>query len=74
MIARHKKTKKTYEGSRTYIASIIGVNRTTVWRWQNEKMREIEIFNDYEVTFDDVIREKQNKGFRLNPQNILKKK
>lgn len=72
MIARNTKTKKTYEGSRTYIASIIGVNRTTIWRWEKQKMRDIEIYNDYEITFDKVKREKQNKGFNLNPQNINK--
>lgn len=69
MIAKHIKTGDVYEGCRTYIASIVGVDRRTLLRWEQKKLQKkeppIEVFNNYEVIFKDVTREKQRKGFAL---------
>lgn len=74
MIAINQKTNQVHEGSKAYIARTIGVNPKTLWSWENEKLREFEQYNNYLVIFSDVIREKQNKGFRLqkNKLNICK--
>jgi len=61
MIARHIHTKVIYEGGKTYIGKIIGVHRNTLRRWEAEG-KEFEQYNNYEVSFSNVIREKQNKG------------
>ena len=72
MIAINQKTNKVYEGSKVFIGRTIGVNAKTLWSWENEKLRSYEIYNNYLVIFDNVIREKQKKGFALvqNRQNI----
>jgi len=62
MIARNIKTGEIYEGGSTYIGSIIGLDRVTLWRWENKKFIKSEIYNDFEIRFEDVIREKQKKG------------
>lgn len=62
MTARNIKTGRTYEGGKTFIGSIIGLNRVTLWRWEIEKKIIEEEFNGYIVRFDNVIREKQKKG------------
>lgn len=76
MIAINQKTKKVYEGGPTYIGRVIGVNAKTLWSWENEKLRKWELYNNYLVIFDDVIRDKQQKGFALaqNKKNINCKK
>ena len=74
VIAINQKTNQVYEGSKAFIARTIGVNPKTLWSWENERLRKTELYNNYLVIFDDVIREKQNKGFRLpkNKVNICK--
>lgn len=69
MTARNIKTGKTYEGGKTYIGSIIGLDRVTLWRWETKNIIEEE-FNDYIVRFDDVIREKQKKGHNSPISNV----
>lgn len=63
--ARNIKTGDIYEGCRTYIASIIGVDRSTLWRWEAKKNLKEEYYNNFHIRFDGVIREKQKKGFGL---------
>ena len=74
MLAINLKTNKAYEGSQAFIARTIGVNPKTLWSWEKVKKRKSEQYNDYLVIFSDVIREKQEKGFRLqkNKLNICK--
>ena len=76
MIAINQKTNQVFEGGRTFIGRTIGVNPKTLWSWENEKLRKTELYNNYLVIFDDVIREKQKKGFALvqNRKNINCKK
>jgi hypothetical protein len=62
MTARNIKTGDIYEGGKTYIASVIGVDRVTLWRWENKTDIESEVYNGFEVRFTSVIREKQKKG------------
>jgi len=54
MTARNIKTGDIYEGGKTYIGSIIGVDRRTLLRWENKT--EVEIYNNFEVRFKDIIR------------------
>lgn len=70
MTARHIKTGDTYEGGYTYIGSIIGLNRTTLWRWEHKKGLKEEEYNGYIVRFEDIIREKQKKGFALKKKQL----
>jgi DNA-binding XRE family transcriptional regulator len=70
MIAINQKTNKVFEGSKAFIARTIGVNEKTLWSWENEKLRKTELYNNYLVIFSDVIREKQEKGFRLSKNKI----
>lgn len=62
MKARRIHTEEVYEGGKTYIASIIGVHRNTLTRWEKKNNGEPEEYNNYIVSFDPVIREKQKKG------------
>lgn len=62
MTARHIKTGDIYEGGYTYIGSIIGLDRVTLWRWETKRGVTTEIYNGFEISFKDVIREKQKKG------------
>ena len=69
MTARNIKTGIIYEGGKKYISSIIGVDPKTLWIWEKKFISEI--YNNYEVRFNDIVREpKQLKGFRINKQNI----
>lgn len=62
MTARNIKTGTIYEGGKTYIGSIIGLDRSTLWRWETKKRVIEEEYNGYIVRFEDVVREKQKKG------------
>lgn len=55
MTARNIKTGEIYEGGKVFIASIIGVHRNTLTNWQNKGVT-IELYNNYEVRFTNVIR------------------
>lgn len=65
MTARNIITGDIYEGSKAYISRIIGVDPSTIWRWQYKKKSKFEIYNNYEIRFNNIIREKQKKGFAL---------
>lgn len=65
MTARNIVTGDIHEGCIAYISRVIGVNPSTIWRWKYKKMLTVEQYNNYEVRFNDVIREKQKKGFAL---------
>jgi hypothetical protein len=56
--ARNTKTKDTFEGGFKFISTIVGCDKRTLQRWYYEKGREVEVFNDYEIVFRPVIREK----------------
>jgi len=73
MTARNIKTGITYEGGRTYIGSIIGLDRVTLWRWETKKNIIEEEYNGYIVRFDNVVREKQRKGQNLENYRHYKK-
>lgn len=70
MIAINQKTNQVFEGSKAFIGRTIGVNAKTLWSWENEKLRQTELYNNYLVIFSDVTREKQEKGFRLAKNKI----
>lgn len=65
MTARHIHTGQIYEGGRTFISKIIGVDPSTLWRWEIEKNLKSETYHNYEVRFEPVIREKQKKGYAI---------
>ena len=65
MTARNIHTGRIYEGGYTYIGRIVGLNRSTLWRWEHKKNIVSEIYNNYEIRFEPIVREKQNKGFAL---------
>lgn len=62
MTARNIHSEQIYEGSRVFIASVVGVHRNTLTRWEKKNNGKPEKYNNYVVSFGDVIRKKQNKG------------
>jgi hypothetical protein len=61
MTARHIHTGKIYEGSKSFIASIVGKHRNTLSRWEQSN-KESYTVNNYEVRFLNIIRESNNRG------------
>lgn len=62
MIAVDKGTGEIYEGCKTYIARIVGVHRNTIMNWERENVKTKDTYSNFQVRFEDVIREKQRKG------------
>ena len=65
MTARNLNTGKIYEGSKSFIARIVGKHRHTLSRWEQSD-KESYIVNEFEVRFLNVIREKNNRGRYLS--------
>lgn len=55
MIAINLKNKLIYEGGKIFISSVVGVHRNTLSNWEKKGNR-IELYNNFEVIFDNVIR------------------